>query len=264
MGKQGIRKEGMGMQSCKNPFFTKGRVLKKESLDSLQEYPRELAGLRWEGYSDGILFGLTLHYEEERLSISKGAIRYAGEVMLLQEEVLPFETFDQLVSVKIRMYPKSVTEDFEVIPVEFQMDTRMEVLENELELGRFCLAKGAKLRSQYTGVEDFRTAYNTLDVTQAAYAGREKATLSPALLRAVGTALLSAATLSPLDVTFAFLCLNSPVVERDSILWYLSKRLETPFQELSNEEIYEKWKEIVGEKPERGKRDKRENGPRVV
>lgn len=233
------------MQNCRKPLFTKGRVLKKESLDCLTEYPRELTELIYSRYSDGVLHGCEITYKEGVVHISSGVIKYGKEVILLKEETITFSNYDRLVSVKICIGKKYLTEDYEIIPIEIRVDQKLELEKTEMEIGRFCLTRGAALRINYKDVEDFQTAYNTLDLTQVMYAGIEKPSITPKLLKIFAETLLKSNTNSVLDITFVLQCLNSERVQRDCILWYLSKRLEEPYVELTNEEIYKSLVRIV-------------------
>ena len=39
------------------PVFEPKRLLKKEMLENLRDFPRSLFGLQYQNYSDGILYG---------------------------------------------------------------------------------------------------------------------------------------------------------------------------------------------------------------
>ena len=45
------------MQNYAEPLFSKGRVLKKESLEALRDFPGGLAKLALAEWADGILYG---------------------------------------------------------------------------------------------------------------------------------------------------------------------------------------------------------------
>lgn len=239
------------MQDIKSPLFTRGRVVKKDALDNLHGFPRGLAELAFGGASDGILYGFTITYGGKGLCVSAGALKSQGEVVLVGGEALPFGHFDQLVSIKLAIGTKYSTEDFEVLPVQFIVDTRLVAQGQEWELGRFCLSEGAVLRSEYKGVRDFTTPHNTLDLIHVAYAGQDKATMSPRLMKRFGEELLHSGTLDPLDLTFGLLCMNSTLVQRDCILWYLANRLNEPWRELTNGEIYQRLVRATENRPAR-------------
>ena len=227
------------MQNNSYPLFTKGRTLKKESLDSMRDFPRDLFNTAFCEYSDGVLWGLSVSAHHEHVYISSGAIKHLGEIIVVKDEKLPFNMFEKCVSTKIFIGSKQFSKDFEIIPLEIRVDDNLSLRENEWELGRFMLSKGARLRLEYTGVSDFKTTNNTLDITNVLYAGIGKSTFSVKLLKIFAQTLLQAANPSHIDTSFAFTVLNSDVVHRELILWYIAKRLNHPFKELNNAEIYQ-------------------------
>lgn len=234
------------MQYCKNPIFTKGRIVKKESLDCLNDFPKTLAALEYDSYSDGILFGFSMDYQNGILEISGGACIFQGEILFVEHEALTFHEYDKPVMIKLVFYEKEITEDFIVRPVEIKVADSMRLSDNEMELGRFCLAKGAVLRQEYQTLEDCKTPYNTLDITHALYAGAKESTLSPVILKLYARILLKNNTSSELDYGFAFTCLNSKRIEKETILTYLSCSMkETDLNASSNIEIYEKLLQLI-------------------
>jgi len=236
------------MQNNSYPLFARGRTLKKESLDVMRDFPRDLFDIAFCEYSDGVLYGLSVSAQHEHVYVSSGAIKHLGKIIIIKDEILPFTMFEQCVSVKVSIGLKELSKDFETIPLEVKVDTNLSLRENEWELGRFTLSKGARLRLEYTGVSDFKTPNNTLDLTEILYAGVGKTTFSAKLLKIFAHTLLQAANPSHIDISFAFTVLNSERVQRDFILWYIAKRLNRPFMELSNIEIYKNIVLIAGNK----------------
>ena len=236
------------MQNNSYPLFARGRTLKKESLDIMRDFPRDLFDIAFCEYSDGVLYGLSVSAQHEHVYVSSGAIKHLGNIIIIKQQALPFTMFEQFVSVKVSIGSKETSKDFETISLEIKTDTNLSLHKNEWELGRFTLSKGARLRLEYTGVSDFKTPNNTLDLTEVLYAGVGKATFSVKLLKIFAQTLLQVANPSPIDTSFAFTVLNSERVQRDFILWYIAKRLNRPFAELSNIEIYQNIVSIAGNK----------------
>lgn len=80
------------MQDFAKPLFRKGRVLKKESLEALRDFPGGLAALGLSGWSDGILYGFDISYEAKRQTeghepehgvviITAGAVWHQGQIV---------------------------------------------------------------------------------------------------------------------------------------------------------------------------------------
>lgn len=71
------------MQNFAEPLFGKGRVLKKESLEALRDFPGRLAGLFYSDWQDGILYGFDISYLHGakdaaggKIEVSEGAVWY--------------------------------------------------------------------------------------------------------------------------------------------------------------------------------------------
>ncbi|MDE7312398.1 MAG: hypothetical protein K2N87_12395 [Eubacterium sp.] len=250
------------MQNFAEPLFSKGRVLKKESLEALRDFPGRLAKLGLADWRDGILYGFGISYERGMIEVCAGAVWYQGQVVLTETQRIPFRAYEQQITVCLRLHPVAATEDFSIRPLELRLKNG-EPGSGELELGRFRLSEGARLRKDYKDLRDCRTAYNTLDITQIPYAGAGGITVSPELLRIFARLVLEHTDALELDVQFAFLCLNHPPVSRECLLRYLSRRMGEPYRELTHSEIYERLVRIA-EAGNRGmQHNKRREGPAV-
>lgn len=262
------------MQDFAKPLFRKGRVLKKESLEALRDFPDGLAALGLSGWSDGILYGFDISYEANRqteghgpehgvVNITAGAVWHQGQIVLTEAETLPFRAYDQQITVCLRLYPGSYTEDFYIRQLELRLKNG-EPGGNEMELGRFRLSKGACLRKDYRDLQDCRTTYNTLDITQVPYAGYGGVTVSPVLLRMFARMVMENVQAQDMDIQFALLCLDHPPVSRECLLRYICRRLGEPFQELSHSEIYERLVRIAGTGGRGMGRRRQKEGPAVI
>lgn len=250
------------MQNFAEPLFRKGRVLKKESLEALRDFPGRLARLGLSEWADGILYGFGISYENGGIVVCAGAVWYQGQVILTETEEIPFRAFEQQITVCLRLHPASCTEDFYVRPVELRLKNG-EPGNDEMELGRFRLSEGARLRKDYRDLRDCRTAYNTLDITQTPYAGPGGVTVSPTLLRMFARMALEQIGALDMDVQFALLCLNHPPVSRECLLRYLCRRLGEPFRELTHNEIYERLVRIAGASGSSMGQKRKKDGPAV-
>ncbi|MCI8379900.1 MAG: DNA and RNA helicase [Lachnospiraceae bacterium] len=257
------------MQEYREPLFCKGRVLKKESLEALRDFPVRFARLGLSDWADGVLFGYDISYECGRegnggqLVIDAGAVWQEGEIVLTEQKILPFDKYDQPAVVRLRLYPASYTDDFYVRPYELCLEGG-EPEDGGLELGRFRLSEGAELRKEYRDLQDFGTAYNTLNITGIPYAGPGGTTVSPVLLRAFAHTVMESDSAGSLDVNFALLCLNHPPVSRECVLRYVSRRLCTPYRELTHGEIYERLVRIAGNGNGRMVQAQKNKGPAVI
>ena len=246
------------------PIFTKGRVLKKESIEYLRDFPHDLASLACEQYSDGVLFGFAISSENGYTHITGGAIKYQGEIMIIPENTVKTSDFGEFLYVKLVIGTRQETEDSRSCSIEVKVDRSQVKAENEKELGRFCLNSGATLRCKYDSFSDLRTIENTLDLTRVAYAGLEAPTLHPRVMNEYARSLLTVSS-DPSDIAFALMCLNSGVVQKRSIEWYVAKKRDREYEEYTLPQLYEKLLELLPQSGVIGKRERpRGRGPSIV
>lgn len=257
------------MQNYAEPLFHKGRVLKRESLEALRDFPVGLARMEFSDWSDGILYGFDISYETMKqesgggaVTIEAGAVWHEGQVVLTETETIPFHAYEQQIVVCLRVYPGAYTEDFYTRKLELRLKNG-ESGNAEFELGRFRLSEGARLRKDYRDLRDCRTSYNTLDITQIPYAGPGGVTVSPVLLRMFARMMMENMGAADTDISFALLCLDHPPVSRECLLRYICRRLGEPFRELSHSEIYERLVRIAGAGGHGMGQKRRTEGPAV-
>jgi hypothetical protein len=246
------------------PVFTKGRVLKRESIEYLRDFPYDLASLAIEQYSDGLLFGFYISSEDEYIRVAKGALKYRGDIIVVPESTILMEKYGVFSYVKLDIGEFSESEDSKICNIEVKIDSQEAVAENELEVGRFCLNHGAILRCKYDSFSDLRTLENTLDVTRVLYAGYSQPTLHPRVLKEYAKALLEASS-EAADVAFALMCLNSAVIHKSSIEWHIAKKRDRDYEEFTLPVLYEKLEMLLPQRGLIGKRERpRGRGPSIV
>ena len=255
------------MQEYKKPLFQKGRVLKKEGLDALRDFPSGLAEIFFRGWSDGILAGFDISYQKGtggkgQIIVSDGAVLYKENIIMADQEIFPFEEFDKQIIIKLYILPVLNTEDFDIYPLEIRAEEEGNN-NNGLELGRFRLSQGARLRKEYQNMQDFHTAYNTLDITNVPYAGPGGATVSPVLLKVFAHMLLNSRTSRESDISFALMCLGRQPVPKECLLHYICNRLGIPYREMGQSEIYKYLVQIAGTGNAGRKQAKGKEGPAV-
>lgn len=230
---------GVSLFANQYPHFHKGRILKREMLENLRDYPRDFLDLYFQDYSNGIIAGVHIIVADTRLIITKGIIKHKGRLYLLHSSYeLPYEATGSETILKVRFAEEANDLDFSNYTTEIILDDSLELAHNELELARFKLKLGAKLRSQHTDFFDFATEYNTVNYLHCQYAGLEKSTYHPLILQYFARELLKNRPANPYDIAFALECLNQERVQRDVIDFYICNRLELDYQSLSNSQIH--------------------------
>jgi len=236
------------MLGIKFPYFKKDRILKIEMLENLRDFPRDILDIYSDGLSDGIIWGFTPKIDKEIITFSKGITKYNGKVYLMPEEVpLSYEESEVEVVIKIRFHEELNDDDFKNQLMEIRIDDDTAIYDNEQELGRFKLKKGAYLRSNYQDLYDFTTEYNTINIVNVKMAGSQHYTMPQELLKFFARGILETKTENPIDLQFAFLCINSEKIERESLYNYLSYKEKAEIKPLTNAEIHEKLVKILNE-----------------
>lgn len=236
----------MGLFTNVFPNFGKGRILKKEMLENLRDYPRNFLDIYYKDFSDGIISGTDIKTEDGKLVIGRGIVKFAGRIYMLEEDVsLPYHPSDREAVIKIRFLDESAEEDFCFHRTRIFIDDNCTLDQNEMELGRFTLQEGARLRLDYENFSDFSTRYNVLNIIHVQYSGWKKGTLSPVILRYFAQIALGSRTERGDDVAFAMQCLNQEYMGRDVILYYISRRLGIEHKDYSNQEIYKHFAAII-------------------
>ncbi|MDE6616997.1 MAG: hypothetical protein K2K35_10550, partial [Lachnospiraceae bacterium] len=183
-------------------------------------------------------------------------------IIMADQEVFPFEEFDKQIIIKLYILPVLNTEDFDIYPLEIRAEEEGNN-NNGLELGRFRLSQGARLRKEYQDLQDFHTAYNTLDITNVPYAGPGGATVPPVLLQVFAHMLLNSRTSRESDISFALMCLGRQPVPKECLLHYICNRLGIPYREMGQSEIYKYLVQIAGTGNAGRKQVKGKEGPAV-
>ena len=220
----------------RTPVFTKGRILKKEMLESLRDFPRYVTDIFLAPYVDGVISGLDLTVDQENIMIAPGIIKYQGQLLLLGEVfTVPYQANGGDQILKLRMEAAYQTEDFEGRKVEVLLENGLDLHDHELELARFKLKEGAYLRSDYQGLSDFLTGYNTLNIVHQPYSSVEEITLHPAILRYFARELLACQTENPADLNICFQVLNqNQSISKELLTHYIRMRLKQPHLQLED------------------------------
>ncbi len=191
------------------PLFERNRILKKEHLWSLRDYSFSHMRLEYRSFGDGILDGCEPAVRGEELVVGEGIVKHGDFIYLVTGELaVPYEPTGELTVLKLRVGEDRQQEDFIRYHVEAFLDGDTEKKEDELELCRFKLRHGSRLRDRYKDFDDMVTEYDTVDVTEADWGGLGGKTLSPAVTGYFARLVLGESGSRPEDISFAYLCLS--------------------------------------------------------
>ena len=234
------------MYSNQFPFFERGNILKKELLRNLRDYPRNLIDLYFLDYSEGVLTGSDLEIEGQEIVINPGLIKFSNRIYLLTTaQRIKYQPSNQQMIIKIKFSEEEKNSDFKSWKSTLLLEQGVDLAEDELELGRFKLREGAKLRTDYHQFSDFSTEYNTVNIIHVKYSSLEEYTLHPAIINFFATKILNSSTENQLDISFALQALQARRIQRDLLCNYLTKKLKLKQDNYSNLEIYRYLGQII-------------------
>lgn len=222
------------------PRFEKGVVLKATMLENMLLYQRNMLGILYDGYSEGILAGVNLSIENgTTIVISPGIIKHKDMLYHMYEETrVAAKPAHDTQYLRIRFKKPEKKSDEVQLESEIILDEHPASVEDELELCRFVLNNGAVLRNSYRDLKDYSTLHDTVNIIETMYSAADRPTFSPDFLMEFGREMLKYRLTDINDVYFANECLKGEHIKREIIERYLSRRLDMPYKKLSNQEIY--------------------------
>jgi hypothetical protein len=221
------------------PHFNKGRILKTSMLEGLRDFPRDYVELYYRGYADGILAGAEVEVFPDKLVVSPGMVLHKGRLYMLTEPMeLVYQATGRVSVLKLRFTADETLSDMTISHSELLLDEETTCTSGELELARFKLKEGARLRRDYQTFADLATEFNTLHVIHVPYAAEGASTLSPVVMKDYAERLLRTGTSDPQDLVFAMMCLNEGTVVRNVILHHIASRLGLEYREYDNAQMH--------------------------
>ena len=240
----------------KVPTFAPGPV-RKEIMQCLRDIALDEQNVRYYKYTDGVISGCALVEEDMKIGLINGIVKFAGRIYKLKEKLLvPYEPTDALTILKLRFAPQSSHKEYTHYTAELVLDTDTVIKPHEMEMGRFKLKRGSRLRTVYVDFWDMATEYDTvnlINVPQAAVGNATNTTtLSPAITNyfareAYGFFTNSTTNPNPLDIAFCTNILaDGRPINRELIEMYVCNRLEQKYTgKLSNIQLYETLGEVL-------------------
>lgn len=229
------------------PIFERKRLLKIEMLSNLRDYPRAYFDIMHRKYSNGVLAGTELCVVNDAITIGPGILFWKGIPYVMRTECnLCYEATDQTSYLKVRFMEKQHSADCLAYLTEIYIDAEPAKDGQELELARYKLQKGARLRTEYTDFYDFDTEFDTLNRIYMPYASVEKSTVWPEVTKTFARTMLGYSVKDSLDHMFCLLCLQAEGgVASEMICQYLNIRLDDRRAAYSNYEIYQAFIKIL-------------------
>ena len=208
------------------PQFQSKRLLRAQMLEELRDYPLRFARMMWQDYAQGVVSGCRISWVGRKLTVGGGII-YKNKQFYFMEEPYTMDCgpLDRVRYLKVRILPE------QKLPGETRGEARIVLDEKEvdeafeLELCRFRLQEGARLRDRHENFEDFSTEYDTVDFTFAPWAGKKNSILNPLLMAQFAREMLRKDNLRPEDLCFSMNVLsNGGTVAAEAVREYIRYR----------------------------------------
>jgi len=235
------------------PVFEAKKVLKKEMLENLRDYPRTLFDIQYQEYSDGILYGCRLEATETELTVLPGILLYKGIPYFMEKPyVVSCEAQGKLTYLKVCFTDKEAGIGQEEYHGRIYLDGQVPDAERELEIGRFKLQPGARLRTEYVDFGDYATEFDTVNRIYVLYAAPGHSVIWLQILRGFAGEMMRRGLRDPWDCAFVMGCMQmQEAVPYDAVRAYLNVKLGQE-KEYTNEQIYHALLRILREAEENG------------
>ena len=235
------------MNEQKYPQFERLHILRTEALCSLRDRAFNVFPLFMENFSDGIISGCRMLTTPRRITLNQGMILHNGFVYLIQEPMsLEYAPTENYMMMKLIFEPPLETENFTQRNLNLILTDNMTLNDNEMEICRFKLKRGAVLRTRYTDFFDRATEFDTVNIINAPYAAVGGSTLAPEILRDFATEARDFSLDAP-DFNFCLSALNGAVMSVAQISFYIEHRLKIKLRETNNQILYDNLRQILSE-----------------
>lgn len=229
------------------PQFERLHVLRKEALCSIRDRAFDIFPLLMESYDDGIISGCRPITTPETITLSEGTVFHNKFFYLIKEPMsVEYEPTEEYMMMKLVFSPELETENFIQRDVNLVLSHDMNLADDEIEICRFKLKKGAVLRTEYTDFFDRATEFDTVNTINVPYAAIGGHTLSPDILQAFATEAREF-ELSDEDFHFCFLALSEQRLSSAQISFYIEHRLKIDLPTITNQILYDNLSKILRE-----------------
>lgn len=236
------------MAGVKIPVFEKGSVLTHEMLEALKEYTVDINVLNYTGYSDGILSGCDVIMSGNTICVNRGIIVFNNQLYILPGEmkvmVNPGRGWQIL---KLCIGNMSKDKNFMVAELRLELTDDDHEYPNKIEICRFRLQDGARLRNKYRDFQDLCTEFDTVNEIYAKWSAYQKSSISHRVLKEFAKEAMTKRIHNPQDICFIqqILALDGRTLNRDVLLFYLNTRLGKNNSEMTNQDIYRGLQEVL-------------------
>lgn len=227
------------MNEQKYPQLERLHILRTETLISMRDRAFDTFTLYCEDYGDGILSGCRPITSKTSITLSAGIILHNKFFYLIKEPMsIDYEPTDEDTLMKIIFEPELEDENFIKRNVSLKLSHDLNLADNEMELCRFKLKKGAILRTNYTDFFDRATEFDTINTINVPYAAPHGSTISPEILKNFAQEARDF-SLDIEDFSFCMAALSGEIISSEQISFYIEHRLKINLPDKTNQTLYE-------------------------
>ena len=214
----------------KVPTFAEGTIVRKEIMQCVRDMALDEQNIRYYKYADGVIAGCTLVEENMKVGLINGMVKFAGHIYKLTTKAfVSYEPTDSLTILKLRFSPQITSKEYTHYTAELVLDTDATIKPHEMEMGRFKLKRGSRLRTDYKDFWDMATEYDTVNLIHVPQSACDKPTLSPAITRLFAQEAYNYLADNTLDSAFCTNALSGETLNRELIERYICNRLKQDY-----------------------------------
>jgi len=240
-------------------------ILTAQLLQEHTEHSYQVLQNMYVDYSDGIISGVDIQITDTHIQVMPGLIKHNRILYSLNKMIqLPYEHRGIETFLRIRFLDAVEREGSIFYETELVLSENATEFPYEMELGRFIAAQGAKLYKNTTEFTKLSVAYDNFDIRHVPYAASGASSISPVITTLFGKELLAKRTTDVYDVAFAMQCMSGQTIAREVIEAYIQLKLNKKCNQLTNEQIYHEFVQILKQPIVQGRFSAREQPLRRV
>jgi len=238
------------------PQFEKKHLLRVEMIEQLRDFPLRYLHLSFGEYCDGIVSGCRIAWDNGRLTVFPGILYRSGNLYFMDKPyIMECLAENRVRYLKIQFLTEAVEKEWRIGSTRIVLEDKKPDLACEMELCRFRLQKGARLRDTYENFEDCSTEYDVINQIHAPFAAKEYSTLHPSILKQYARETLRNQVSDPYDVSFAInIMSNGGMISAECIWEYLDVRLDGSLESKENQDMYQGLLRVLKEQEPRVRR----------
>jgi len=250
------------------PEFNNKHLLKIDMLEQLRDYPKQCMQLLFQGQGNGIVNGCELTWNDNRFIINSGVIHWNGNLYFLEKPyTLECRPEDQQRYLVVKFLKEMKHSD--KISGETRIYLRKEPVrtQDEMELCRFRLQEGSRLRSVYKDFRDYSTEYDTINTILAPFWSSSGSTISPVILMQFAMEMMQTEMEDSFDTSFVMNVLaNDGRTSRKAVEQYLMIKENKQYNSADSLALYQGLLHVLSNRKSHGNRGQEQGlmGKRIM